>query len=196
MIKILAIVAILLGALIALSNLFSAWISRKTGRNVPPVPLVGGILLTLGLLGFSETRPYAWLGLIADYGTLGLILAIPFLVRDAWSTSSINLAHQFVSFSSGRRESICLFKNGIFTIELEHDPPVQSDDYGALALSQGLTGTWREEGTGFLLEAYAEDRLLRILDDGGTYRTREENYPEDQKFPIDRLDALYLVKVK
>ena len=196
MIGILAIIAISLGALIALSNWYGIYTSHRTGRHVPPAPLLGGLLLVLGLIGFPETRPYAWLGIVADYGTVALVFAVPVLIWDAWSTSSVNLVHRLVSHSAGRHDDIRLFKRGKFTIRTEHDPPVPCNEYDALAVSRGFVGVWREESRGFVLEGYEGDRILRIFHADGVYRTSEENYPADRDFPVDRLDSLELEKVK
>ena len=196
MIRILAAVAIALGALIALFNWYSIYASHKTGRHVSPAPLLGGLLLVLGLLGLRETRAYAWLGVVADYGTLVLIIAVPTMIWEAWSTSSINLVHRFLSDADGRRDDIRLFKRGKFTINSEHNPPVPCNTHGALAVSRGFVGTWREESQGFVLEGYGENRVLRMHNAGGGYRTTEENYPEDREFPVDRLDSLELKKLK
>ena len=185
MITILATIAIGLGALIALLNWYSIYASHRNGRHVSPAPLLGGLLLVLGLVGFPETRAYAWLGIVADYGTIILIFAVPVLIREAWSTSSTNLVHRLVSDSGGRHDDIRLFKRGKFTIKTEHDPPVPCNEYGALAVSRGFVGVWRKESRGFVLEGYEGDRILRILRADGVYRTSEENYPEDQAFPVD-----------
>ena len=108
----------------------------------------------------------------------------------------MNLVHRLVSDSGGRHDDIRLFKRGKFTIKREHDPPVPCNEYGALTVSQGFVGVWREESRGFVLEGYGGDRILRIINADGVYRTREENYPEAQEFPVDRLDSLELKKVK
>ena len=196
MIRILATIAITLGALIALFNWFSTYKSHRTGRHISPLPILGGLLLVLGFLGFPRARAYAWLGIVADYGTISLILAIPSMIWDAWSTSSFNLVHNFESNSGGRQDDIRLFKMGKFTIRCEYEPPVPCNEHGALITSRGFIGTWREHSRGFVLERYAENRVLRILNSNGQYQTTEENYPEDQAFPVDRFDSLELRQLK
>lgn len=196
MTSILATIAIALGALIALFNWYSIYASHKSGHHVSPAPLLGGFLLVLGLVGFPETRAYAWLGIVADYGTILVIFAVPALIWEVWSTSSMNLVHRLVADSGGRHDDIRLFKRGKFTIKSEHDPPVPCNEHGALAVSRGFVGVWRKESRGFVLEGYGGDRILRIIHADGVYRTREENYPEDQAFPVDRLDSLQLKKMK
>jgi hypothetical protein len=196
MIGILSVIAIVLGALIALFNWSSIFASKKAGRRVSPVLLIGGVLLVLGLLGLEATRAYAWVGVVADFGTLIFLLAIPAIMWDSWSTSSVNLVHRFLSDAGGRRDDICLFKRGKFTISSEHHPPVPVNRQGAMGVGRGFVGTWREEPEGFVLERYGENRVLRIRHVDGVYRTTEQNYPQDREFPVDRLDALELKKLQ
>lgn len=196
MIKVAIALSIGVGALITLSNWYSLYLKLTTERDVSYAPLLGGLLLVLGLVGMPETRPYAWLGVVADYGTIGFILALPHLVREAWSTSSINLVHRFVSDGGGRLDDFHLFKRGQFTIKMEHQPPIPCNEYGALIATQGLCGSWRSDAQGFVLEGYDRGRVLRVIESGDVYKTKEENYPDDKKFQVDRLDSLELRKVK
>jgi len=196
MIPIIAVISLVLGALIALFNWYSILASYRSGRHVSPVPILGGGLLFLGLFGAPETRAYAWGGIVSDYGTIFLIVAIPAMIREAWSTCSVNLAHRFVSEFGGRHDDIRLFKQGKFTIRSEHNPPVTCNKYGALAKTLGFVGTWREESPGFVLEGYRESRILQILESNGNYATREQNYPGDLEFPVDRLDSMKLIKLR
>lgn len=59
-------------------------------------------------------------------GTLSLLLALPYLYRQAQETSRKNLLHSFVSEAKGRRCHIQLFKTGEFTARLRFDPPLHS----------------------------------------------------------------------
>ena len=93
MITIMSAIALVLGGLLASFNWYSIYASRKSGRFVSAVPLIGAALLVVGFLGIPQTRPYAWLGIIIDYGTLALIMASPRLMREAWLVSSVNLLH-------------------------------------------------------------------------------------------------------
>lgn len=196
MIKILASIALILGGLIAVFNWHSIYASRRCGRFVSAVPLVGGALLVIGLLGFSRTRPYAWLGVIADYGTLSLLCAIPLMIREAWQTSAVNLLHRFISEANGRHCDIRLFKRSRFTVKCEHEPPFPCNGHGALVQSYGFVGDWHEQEDGFRLESYAGDRALEIHRSGDNYITREMGYPSDTKYPYDKLDSLELTKIK
>ncbi len=191
-----AVISLVLGSLIALSNWYSIYASRRTGRFVSAVPVLGATLLVIGLLGFPETRAYAWVGIIADYGTIILIVAAPRMIWEAWATCSRNVVHRFVSDSNGRRDDIRLFERGWFTIRSEHNPPVPCNDHGAMIASSGFVGTWRKQSGGFVLDGYAENRVLQITKFDGHYETREQGYPEDRAFPVDRFDSLELIKLK
>lgn len=196
MIKILAGASLALGCYIAAFNWYSIYASHKSGRNVSPAPLFGALLLCLGLLGFQQTRPYAWVGIVADYGTLILIMALPMLAWESWTTSKFNLLHRFLSDVNGRRDDIRLFKRGRFTITTAYDPPVPCNDQGALAVSRGRVGTWTVNGEGFCLEGYGEGRKLLIKKRDDALFTEEENYPDSKKYQQDRMGGLTLKQLR
>lgn len=194
--KALACTALVLGALIVLSNWYSIYASRSDRRFVSPIPVVGGALVTLGLLGFTTTRPYAWIGFVADYGTLVFIFSLPVILRNAWRTSSINLLHGFSSDHDGRRHDIRLFKRSVFTIRCKHDPPIPCDDHGSLVVEYGFVGRWHEQDDGFCLGSYDSNRSLEIRRSGEGYRTIETDYPPDRQNAYDSLDSLPLKKAR
>ena len=175
MIKVLAGLSLAFGGYIAGMNWYSIYASHKAGRNVSSIPLVGAWFIVLGLCGFQQTKPYAWAGILVDYGTLTLMLAIPSLARESWTISRIKLLHRFLSVSNGRRDDIRLFKRGKFTIKTEYNPPVPCNTHGALAVSQGRTGTWTTDRNAFCLSGYGEDRTMKILPKDGLFITWKEN---------------------
>ena len=189
-------IALVLGGLLASFNWYSIYASRKSGRFVSAVPLIGAALLVVGFLGIPQTRPYAWLGIIIDYGTLALIMASPRLMREAWLVSSVNLLHGLTGLNNGRRDDIRLFRKSIFTIRCVHEPGVPCNEYGALVQSYGFGGTWHEQEGVFVLEGYAERRVLEIRKAGDRFATTERNYPPDKKYPYDTLDGLELTMIK
>lgn len=197
--KILAIIALLLGSWIVLLNWHSIYATRKSGRFVSPVPLLGTLLLALGLLAFHRTRSYAWIAVLADYATLALIYSLPAIMRDEWQTSVFNLIHRFTCECNGRRDDIRLFKRSRFTIECRHEPPAPCDDKGdnGVKVSQyGFVGNWHEQADGFRLEGYAGERALVIRRGNQGYTTEETGYPPDRRFPYDQLDDLELAEVR
>jgi hypothetical protein len=192
MIKILAVASLALGGYITVMNWYSIYASRRSDRNISPVPLVGAFFLVLGLLGFQQTKPYALAGILADYGTLALIGALPMLARESWTTSRFHLLHRFLSDAAGRRDDIRLFKRGIFTIKTDYNPPIPSNEHGALAVSLGRVGTWRAEGDNFCLEGYGDERMMRIKEQDGRFVTEEESYPDSNEYQHDRMGGLTL----
>lgn len=195
MIKILAGISLALGAYIAVFNWRTINTSDQSDRNVSSIPLFGALFLCLGLLGFQPTRPYAWAGILADFGTLSLLVVLPILAWESWTTSRFNRLHRFHSNANGRRDDIQLFKRGKFTISTEYHTPVACNAQGALVVSQGRVGTWRKDGDAFLLEGYGEDRMLRIKKQGEGFVTEEENYPDSNEYQHDRMGGLALKRL-
>ena len=196
MTSVLAALALSAGVFLAVFNWYAFYASARSDRQVSPVPLLGGLLLFFGLIGFEQTRSYAWLGIATDFGTLMLVYAIPSVCWEVWTTSSANLVHRFVSEAQGRRDDIKLFQRAKFTIETVYDPPVPAGDHGAFAVSLRRTGSWRREAAEFVLDGYGEDRILRIRKHGDGFRTEELNYPDRQADQADRLDSLDLKRIE
>lgn len=188
--------ALLLGGLISFFNWYSIYASRKSGKSVSSVPLIGAIFLVLGFLGYRQTRSYAWLGVIIDYGTLSLIYVLPRLICEAWKTSSVNLLHRFTVENDGRYTDIRLFRNSVFTIRCVHKPAVPCNDYGALVQSYHFIGKWHQQGDFFHLDGYGNGRVLEIQKAGEHFATTEQNYPTNKKFPYDKLHGLELTMIK
>jgi hypothetical protein len=166
--------------------------SWRSERVVSAVPLVGALPLGCGLALLPETRPFAWLALVADYGTLVLILALPRIACEFWSTSRFNLLQSFSTDAKERRITIKLFRRQEAVISAEFDPPVPCNDADARVQSFGLVGTWASIESGYLINGYASDRQLVISNSNGFYATTELNYPGDTKHKYDCLDELVL----
>jgi hypothetical protein len=189
---IVAYVLIAFGGLVSLLNWGTVVASWRSKRFVSAVPLVGALPLGTGLLLLPEARPFAWLALIADYGTLALIIALPWIVYQFWSTSRINLLHSFTSDAKERAVSIKLFRRQIAVISAEFDPHIPCNDHGALVQSFGLVGKWSPTETGFSISDYASGRQLLVSKQDGAYATTELNYPSDTKYKYDCLDGLVM----
>jgi hypothetical protein len=194
--KILASIALLCGGYVSLGNWWMLYAWKKSGKSGSTVPIVGGLLLFLGLCGFDATRPYAWFGFCVDFGTFVFLYSLPFLIREAWRSSRFNLLHRFESNDGVLRVSVRLFRGSRAWIEYEYRQPVPCDEYVELAGGGGLVGVWRENGAGFLLDKYAGARTLRIRRTRRGYLTSELHYPRNRPYPYDRLDGLTLTKVK
>ena len=184
------IIAIILGGLISLVNWVYFYRSWKTKKHISSIPLVGAILVVFGLFQFTETRMYAWIGIVVDYGTLVFICSIPFLMREFWSTSRVNLIREYDGTSSTTQHNLRLYKNGVFVIESKVDSPRPANEYGALIASFGFQGKWAEIGSSITLNEYAEGRTLNLQDMNGKLISREANYPDDKEHQYDSLDGI------
>ncbi len=69
-------VLIVVGGIFCLMNWGMLILSWRRRRFVSSVPLVGAALLGSGLALLPKTRPFAWLAVIVDYGTLALIILL------------------------------------------------------------------------------------------------------------------------
>jgi hypothetical protein len=188
---------IVLGGLISFQNWASIVVSYRSGRFVSAVPLVGGLLLGGGMALIPPTRPYAALAIVADYGTLIFILALPHLCYQIWSTSRFNLVHSFSISAAGRSITINLFHRHIAVIRVEFNPPVPCHDNGSLAQGFGAVGRWATTEAGFSIEGYRATRHIRLVPkENGDFTTVELNYPSEQRYNYDSLDGFVLRKQK
>ena len=178
------------GGLMCLLNWGTVVASWRSKRFVSAVPLVGAVPLGCGLALLQESRPFAWLALFADYGTLVLIIATPRIAYEFWSTSRINLLHCFSTNAKERNITIKLFRRQIAVISAEFDPPIPCNDHDARLQSFGLVGTWALTESGYSINGYASDRQLVVSKQNGVYATTELNYPSDTKYKYDCLDGL------
>jgi len=142
-----AVALMCLGGLIALLNWWYLFLSWRTGQFHSPLPLIGALLLGGGMLLLPSTRLFAWVGLLADFGTLALLLAMPRIVNEMWSTSGYNLLEEYVGNRGIKTVNLCLFRNGVFTIkQIFRRPP---DECGVV--QAGTIGTWQRERERLLL---------------------------------------------
>ncbi len=82
--RIYSFLSLLLGGIICLANwiwFYQAVRDRLKGTDPHPTPpLVGAFFLGVGLAGFEATRPYALLAIVADWGTLYLLISTPRII--------------------------------------------------------------------------------------------------------------------
>jgi hypothetical protein len=185
-----ALSLIAIGSLLSLLNWATLVASLRSKRFVSAVPLIGAIPLGCGLALLPETRAFAWLALIADYGTLALIIALPRLAHECWSISRFNLLQNFTGKSGERQITIKLFRRQIAVISAKFDPPALCNDYGVRVASFGMVGTWAPTESGFSISGYASDRQLLVSQENGVYTATELNYLADTEYKYDCLDGL------
>jgi hypothetical protein len=145
------VVLVCLGGVVALLNWLSLVQTWSTGRFSSPIPLIGGAFLGGGMLLVPSTRPYAWAGVFADYGTLALLPDLPRIIDEVWSTSRYNLVEEYVGDRGIKTVYLRLFRKGVFTIE----QPFRRQAGECGLLRAGTIGKWERKG----------DRLVLRLDD-------------------------------
>ena len=187
--QILAAIAIAFGLLMSAFNRATLFPSRDD-KNVSPAPLVGGALLAIGFLGFETTRPYWWLAVFIDFGTLALLLALPMLISEMWAHSDRNALHIFESTIDDRTVNIRLFKNGDCVINISFDPPRPHGAYGNLAVSAGFVGKWSSCDEHFEVNEYAGGRALRLSQKEEKRYALVEKYPDGDDPSIYALDGI------
>lgn len=115
--QVVAVALVSFGGLVALLNWLSLILTWYTGRFCSAVPLIGAAFLSGGMLLIPDTRPYAWVGVVADYGTLAFLLALPRIIEEIWSTSRYNLIEEYVGDRGIKTVYLRLFHKKVFTIE-------------------------------------------------------------------------------
>jgi hypothetical protein len=185
-----AIILISVGGLISFANWFSVIQSYRTKRFHSAVPLFGAVFLGAGMLASPATRAYALLAIIADYGTLALLLASPRLIREAWNTSNHNLVYEYLGQAGMKTVRLRLFRRGIFTIRLElHRPPGETG-----LVSTGTVGSWKREGANLFLSTEREKASFEIKLKDSTEALRQlsgfESWEKQNELSLASIDFL------
>jgi len=100
-----------IGALIACANWYAFLSARRGERHGSPVPFLGGQLLFVGLVTLPAITRYAWLALVADYGTLAGVAGLFAIAAELWRTSPLRLEHRLVAGGEGRSCDVRLFEH-------------------------------------------------------------------------------------
>jgi hypothetical protein len=164
-----AAVLMALGGLVAFANWLSVYWSYHTKRFHSAVPLLGAALLGAGMFGLPATRPYCWIALIVDYGTLAMLFALPRLVQEIWATSRFNLLGEYLGQTGRKNVSLRLFRHGIFTIRLELNRP--SGECGIVG--RGTIGTWQRDGKRLTLLVEQESAVFDVMGDAPKEKLRQ-----------------------
>ena len=180
---ILGVLFIVVGGCFCLLNWVMLLKTLREKRFHSVVPIVGALLLAVGLRYFEVTKPYALLAILADYGTLVSILSIPHLARTFWDVSRFNLLRTFMAESKKGVWQLNLYKKGIFVIRAKLNPPEPADKPPCLS-SFGYHGKWRQSDSVIELSEFSGDRVVRLTIANGQYVSTELNFPTDQEQDI------------
>ena len=110
---------LLIGGLIAVLNLCNALYSWRTGRFRSRVPLLGAVFGMAGCLLYPPLRPYAWLPLLLDVGTLELLWNLPAIVRRERQYARALLQAEYRLVEASHRVTLSLFKSGRCILHFE-----------------------------------------------------------------------------
>jgi hypothetical protein len=189
--KYFALILIFIGLFFSAINWICMFQSWRQKHFISVVPFVGTIPLWIGLLGFESTRPFAFVSIFADWGTLVFLCAIPKLAKHAWQISRFCLIRQLKSQSNHATYTLKLFKGGIFVLKIDFDPPQVCNEHAAKIISSGMQGHWQQDNSSILLTEYRDSwkTVLTKINDS-IYLSKESAYPEDKECKYDSLDNL------
>ena len=152
-----------LGAAFALVNWVGVYLSWRTGRFHSLIPLLGGVCLLVGALLVPSLRPFAWVAVFADAGTIVVFLSAPAFLWEAWRTCPLNLLGEFAAVSGKTTIRLRHFRRGVFTI---HWQIVRlPGEYGLI--SKGRIGSWQQQDASLVLRD-GTDRATFQRPRGGT----------------------------
>jgi hypothetical protein len=160
--SVIAWILIIVGSVFSILNWGTLVVTHRRGRFVSAVPLVGALPLGCGLAYFPYTRPFAALAVVADYGTLILIIHLPSLGYQVWSTSQINLVHCFTSYLPDRVIRLKPYRHQIAVILVQSCAPASGENNRPGVWAVSLAGRWAVEKAGFLVDGYGPDRQVLI----------------------------------
>lgn len=150
-----------LNAFIAISNL-------RSEKYCSPLPILGGVTGFAGFLLMPSLRSYAWIPLILDYGTAGVIfIAIPMLIRESWQTSDFKLVREYIACDDRREIRLRFHRADIFTLQIKIKR--QAGELGLIELN--TRGEWRRDGNTMLLKIGADTAIFDEI--GNELRVRK-----------------------
>ncbi len=101
-----------LGCWLSLLNWSALFLSWWSGKFHSAIPLVGGFCLGAGALLLPALRPYAWVAVFLDWGTLVVVVSLPWLVREVWATCGFNLMEEYIGVKGRTTVRLRLFRRG------------------------------------------------------------------------------------
>ena len=150
-----AVVLLLLGGAVAWAN-WSTLFRRSSGQRISTVPLVGALLLFFGAGLIPAIRPYAWLAVLLDYGTLLFLLDLILSMR---GDSSPRLLEEYIAQGENKKVRLRLFSKGLFQVDQEFRRGHSRQ--GRRHFSR--VGTWQREGQSLKLQIGSDTALLEPL---------------------------------
>jgi len=186
----LGVALISIGLFLTAANWFAlieVWRGRRERPGVCPFP---SILVFVGCMMLPSLKPYGWLAFIIDYSVPGFLFVLPRLIREEWQYRRFTRVRELKASDSHRMFVLTFHRRGHFHIELTCNPPMIGNEHGAQLRSMGILGRWETIDNGFLLRDYRDQRTLQLRRSGTNYVATENNYPQDERYPIDSMNGL------
>ncbi len=158
LIRTLALLFFSIGGFIIVCNWLTPLQTRRTGRNHSAIPLLGAAFAGAGLWLLPAVRRWTWAPFLVDFGTLLVLVSLPYLIYNEWQTSRLNLVAEY----SGRRDTLIvhirLYRRGHCTVvdELQRAPGEQGMTH------RSVVGTWRREDDLLTVSAGGEEAVFAV----------------------------------
>jgi hypothetical protein len=149
---ILALVIIVLGALLAAANWYSPFSKSLTGKHSSMIPPIGGLFIGIGVFSLTGSIGWALLALLSDLGMIVLIVFLPCLISDIWSTAKINEIGDYIAFRNGHKTTLKLYKNSTATFT-----------YSTGDTQYGFSGKWAGIQNGYEICDYIGTRKCKLI---------------------------------
>ena len=188
--KLLGSLLLMIGGTVAIGNWAAPLLSRRSGRHISMVPLIGAGLLALGLLCLDVPSRYLWIPIVADLGTLMLLFVIPLLFYEAWALSSFCRTHQFLANDRGREIRIDLFRSGRALIRCALSKTAQEHFPLAPIAFLSRMAQWSGDESAFELYGYCPNRRLMLSSVDGIFEATEVRNTEDTDPAYLTLDGI------
>jgi hypothetical protein len=126
------------------------------------IPLIGGVILFAGLWQIPTVRSFAWAAFLLDWGTVCLVLSLPRLINEFWSTSRFRLVERYTCQSDTFNATLQLYQGEIWV--LRRDYTRERGEYGMV--SSSMTGHYKLEADSLVLELDEGSITLPSADGG------------------------------
>ena len=170
-ILVIALLLIDFGSLISLMNWVCCYASWKSNRFHSAIPIFGAAFLALGLFTLPVTRRWTWLALIVDYGTLVLLISLPYIIKQEWGYCRFTRIATYVGSRGPVTVTLNLNRNALMV--LKFDIKLRAGEFGLAG--SGNTGTWSKRDN--RLQVLAGDLLAEFETIGG----EDGSDPEGEK---------------
>jgi hypothetical protein len=126
------------------------------------IPLIGGVILFAGLWQIPRVRSFAWAAFLLDWGTVCLVLSLPRLIHELWSTSRFRMVEQYTCQSDTFKATLQLYHGGVWVLRKNYTRG--RGEYGMV--SSSITGHYKLEADSLVLELEKGSITLPSADGG------------------------------